>query len=301
MAEQLLKLYTPELQKNLFPTNTFTAQSKVDGGIEPNAKTVEIPQAGGLPTILENPASFPLTVGTRTDDVKTYSVDLVATEPIHIEDVNELVISYDKRQDVIKDHAMALNTRIADKLAYAWANTPGSANISRTTGAAATAAPGLTGTRKAITFEDFVAIAEKFDRDDIPEEQRFALLPATMYYQMLADDKILNSDYYNSKPVVDGVVAEVMGIKIFKRSRAAAYDATAAAKIAAGTVASGTENEAALFWSSSMVRRAEGKLDMYLNEKQAEYLGSIMNASLRVGGTQSRTDEKGVYTLVQEA
>lgn len=301
MAEQLVKLFSKELQENLFPNNEFYKQSKLDGGIDVKAKTVEVPQAGSTPTVTKNATVFPLTIGTRTDDVLTYSVDLYNTEPIHIQDVNEMVINYSKRSDVIKDHARTLNTRIADEMAYSWAPTAGS-NIIVTTGTAdgTALAPGATGTRKVITYDDIVSLAMMFDIDDIDMSARNLLVDTRLYAQLLKIDQFINFDYFNRKPTVDGQVGEIFGMKVFKRSKSTYFDVSNVKK-AVGAAGAASDNLAILAWADNCVRRAEGNVKMYADMDKPEYLGSIFNASVRAGATIGRTDSKGVYALVQTA
>ena len=123
MAEQLLKLFSKDIQKNLFPSSEFYKNSKLDGGINVKAATVEVPQSGALPTVNVNPSSFPLSVGSRVDSVISYNVDLLATDPIAIQDLNEVVTNYNKRADILGDHIKVLNKHAADRIAFSWAPT----------------------------------------------------------------------------------------------------------------------------------------------------------------------------------
>ena len=301
MSEIIVSLFSKELQPNLFPNNEFYKQSKLDGGIDIKAKFVEVPQAGATPAILKNPTAFPLTPGQRTDDVLVYSVDQYATNPVVIQDVNEMIISYSKRQSVLQDHADVLNARVAQELAYAWSPLA-AANISRMTGTAdaSALAPGATGTRKTINRDDLADLARKFDKDDVPSGQRNLLIDADLYAQLLKIESFINFDYVNRKPTVDGQVGELFGMKVFKRSSTTIFDnAGTPVKKAVGAATATTDNLSILAWASNQVRRAEGKAKIYSNEDDALYLGSIFNAAVRSGGTYSRTDQKGVYSLVQ--
>jgi len=299
MAEQIIKLFSKDLQENLFPKNEFYKQSKVDGNIGAKFGSVEVPQAGAVPGVVVNPSSFPLTPSQRVDDVKTYNVDLYATDAIHIEDVNEIVTNYSKRMDILKDHTRELNTRIADEIAYSWATTQ-AVNKSFTTGTAdgSALAPGATGTRKALTREDLSDLAIKFDIDDVPEGARNMLVDARLYAQLLKIDSFINFDYTNRKPVVDGQVGEIFGMKVFKRSKAVYHDAAGVKKVV-GAATAVDDNLAIIAWADNMVRRAEGAVKVYADIDNPLYLGSIFNASVRAGGTASRTDEKGIYSLIQ--
>ena len=299
MAEQIIKLFSKDLQENLFPKNEFYKQSKVDGNIGAKFGTVEVPQAGATPGVTVNPSSFPLTPAQRTDDVKVYTVDNYATDPIHIEDVNEAVTNYSKRMDILKDHTRTLNTRIAEEMAFAWSPTLlAQKNFTTGTADATALAPGATGTRNALTREDLSDLAIKFDIDDVASDSRNILVDARLYAQLLKIDSFINFDYTNRKPTVDGQVGELFGMKVFKRSSATYYDA-AGVKKAVGAATAVTDNLGILAWSNDFVRRAEGAVKVYADMNNPLYLGSIFNAAVRAGGTAGRTDEKGVYALIQ--
>ena len=301
MAEQIVTLFSKELQPNLFPNNEFYKQSKVDGGIDVNAKIIEIPQAGASPAVIKNPSSFPLTPAERTDDVLTYNVDYFATNPTLIHDVNEMIINYSKRASVLMDHADVLNSRIAQEIAFAWSPSL-AAQISRTTGTAdaSALAPGATGTRNVLTRDDLALLSTKFDRDDVPSGKRNLLIDADLYAQLLKIDTFINFDYVNRKPTVDGQVGEIFGMKVFKRSSTTVYtNAGTPVKKSVGAATAITDNLAILAWADNQVRRAEGNVKVYSDNDSPTYLGSIFNAAVRSGGTFSRTDQKGVYALVQ--
>jgi hypothetical protein len=87
-------------------------------------------------------------------------------------------------------------------------------------------------------------------------------------------------------------------MKVFKRSRSAYFDASNAKK-AVGAATAVTDNLAVIAWADNYVRRAEGSVKVYTDIDNPLYLGSIFNAAVRAGGTAGRTDEKGVYALIQ--
>ena len=297
MAEQLVKLFGKEIQKNLFPDNAFYKQSRLDGGVNVNAKTIQVPQAGGVPTVSVDPSSFPLTISQRTDDVKEYSVSLFATEPIHIEDVNLMVINYDKRSDILQDHSLVLNETIADNMAYAWGADSATSKVLTTGGTRASSFGGAA--KKAVAYSDLVNLMTKFDADNIPEEGRNLLCSAQMYQDLLKINEFISFDYNNNKPVVNGSVGTILGFNVFKRSSSVSYDLNGDKKAYSDAEAT-TDKDSIIAWHRSFVRRAEGNIKVYADTNKPEYLGSIYNAAVRNGGMIGRTDEKGVYAIVQD-
>jgi hypothetical protein len=309
MAEVTKTLFSRELQKNLFPDNAFYKMSKLDGGVEPDVNIVEIPQSGGVPDISVNPTTFPLPISSRTDNKVSYNVDYIASNPTVVNDVNELILSYSKKQDVLEDHAMQLNSVIAEHIGISWCpSTLSVANARQTTGTtsrAANASLGLTGNRKQVTLADLAYMQYMFDNDNIPEQERYALFPASMYNDLVQLDGYLTYTGNDFKDLLaKGFVGEIYGFKVMKRSKAVVYSENAAlgsiVKRAYGASLSVTDNEAAIFWHKSFVRRAEGNVKVYINSGVAEYQGDVFSAYLRAGGTAGRTDGKGVGILLQD-
>lgn len=300
MAEQIVKVFSSDLQKNLFPDNAFYKSSKLDAGAAVTAKTVEVPQSGAEPTISVNPAVFPLTASQRTDDTKTYSIDLFATTPIHIEDENEVVTNYSKRMDILSDHINSLNTKIADNMANAWGATVAANKLAMTGTARPSALAGTTGDRKGIAYADLVSAMELMDRQDVPHDGRNIVVDSQGFADLLKLDQFISFDYNNMKPVVSGQVGEILGMRVFKRSRTLVYD-NANAKAALGDAVAATDNSAALIWHQNFVRRAEGTVKVYSEIDSPLYLGSIFAAAVRNGGMASRADEKGVISLIEAA
>jgi len=299
MAEQLIKLFGRDIQKNLFPDNAFYKQSRVDGGINVKARTVQVPQSGSEPTILVNPNVFPLAITQRDDDVKEYNVDLLATQPIHIEDENLMVINYDKRQDILSDHSLALNSAIAERLAFAWSPTGAvAAKVLRTTGGTRPAMVSGGAAKKAVAYDDIVALGAAMDVEDVPEDGRFLLVNAQMYSDLLKINEFISFDY-KEKAVAKGSVGTILGFTVYKRSKAIVYNDTFNLVSHSATPAQ-TDRGAILAWHKSFVRRAEGTVKIYADTDKPEFLGSIYNAAVRTGGMIGRTDEKGVFALAQD-
>ena len=122
--------------------------------------TVHIPQSGANPTVVKNPATFPLPISERTDTDRTYALNQYALEPTLITNLDELQVSYDKRQSGLGQQITTLTQRIGDEVAISWTAT-GAANLRDTTGSASASAlaPGATGTRKAVTAADIAWLA----------------------------------------------------------------------------------------------------------------------------------------------
>lgn len=274
--------------------------------------TVHIPQSGANPTVVKNPAVFPLTISERTDTDRTYAMNQFALEPTLITNLDELQISYDKRQSVLGQQMTTLTQRIGDEVAISW-TASGAANIISTSGSAVgtALAPGATGTRKAVTLADIQGLAQKLDRDNVPRAGRKLLMSTDMFWQLVSIDNVIRGSYnafQTSQPNVmqTGVVMQLFGFDIMIRPVVSVFATGATAPKAFGAATATTDMLACIAFHQSTVRRALGSMTPLYNSGSngnglPEYLGSIFNMEVMLGSAIGRTDMKGVATLVQVA
>ena len=305
MAEVLTTLFSKEIQSELFPNNEFYKNSRFDGKAAADQKTVEIPQAGAV-NITKNPVvgDGGLSTSGRTDDKRTYDLDEYAAGPHFITDKNQMETSYDKRADMVKAISGALNARVADELAVAW-SAVGAAHIIRTSGAndAGSLPNGTaTGTRKELTLVDVVAAMTKLDKDDCPSQGRIMVLPAGMYGELMTISEFIEAQKFGKANLPEGAIGKLLGFDVFMRSRVATFDNTGTPVVkAVGAAEAVSDNGSILCYHKDFVRRAEGTVKVFLNPGRAEYLGDLMSAAVRAGGTHGRNDLKGVVSIVQAA
>jgi hypothetical protein len=271
--------------------------------------TVHVPQSGSNPTVVKNPATFPLPISERTDADRTYALNQFALEPTLITNLDELQISYDKRQSVLGQQITTLTQRIGDEVAISWSAT-GAANIVGTTGsAAATAlAPGATGTRKQITLADIASLASKLDKDNVPRQNRKLLMSTDMFWELFQISDVIRASYngFQSQPNVlqSGIVAMLYGFEIMMRPVVSVYANSTTSPKAFGAATATTDNLACIAFHSTTVARALGSMTPLYDSGsngngKPEYLGSIFNMEVMLGSAILRADMKGVAALVQ--
>jgi hypothetical protein len=271
--------------------------------------TVHVPQSGSNPTVVKNPATFPLSINERTDTDRTYSLNQFALEPVLITNLDELQISYDKRQSVLGQQITTLTQRIGDEVAISWSAT-GAANIVSTTGSAVATslAPGATGTRKAVTLADIASLASKLDKDNVPRQNRKLLMSTDMFWELFAISDVIRASYngFQSQPNVlaNGIVAMLYGFEIMMRPVVSVYANTVTTPKAFGAATATTDNLACIAFHSTTVARALGSMTPLYDSGsngngKPEYLGSIFNMEVMLGSAILRADMKGVAALVQ--
>ena len=271
--------------------------------------TVHVPQSGSNPTVVKNPATFPLSINERTDTDRTYSLNQFALEPVLITNLDELQISYDKRQSVLGQQISTLTQRIGDEVAISWSAT-GASNIVGTTGSAVATslAPGATGTRKAVTLADIAALANKLDKDNVPRQNRKLLMSTDMFWELFAISDVIRASYngFQNQPNVlaNGIVAMLYGFEIMMRPVVSVYANSTTSPKAFGAATATTDNLACIAFHSTTVARALGSMTPLYDSGsngngKPEYLGSIFNMEVMLGSAILRADMTGVAALVQ--
>lgn len=271
--------------------------------------TVHIPQSGANPTVVKNPATFPLSISERTDTDRTYALNQFALEPTLITNLDELQVSYDKRQSVLGQQITTLTQRIGDEVAISWTAT-GASNIISTTGTATgtALAPGATGTRKDVTLLDIANLAKKLDMDNVPRGGRKLLMSTDMFWQLFQISDVLRASYngFQNQPNViqSGVVGQIFGFDVMIRPVVSVFANGATSPKAFGAATATTDNLACIAFHTSTVCRALGSMTPLYDagsngNGKPEYLGSIFNMEVMLGSAILRADMKGVASLVQ--
>ncbi|MCQ2309121.1 MAG: hypothetical protein MJZ78_03990 [Bacteroidales bacterium] len=279
----------------LFASNTFAARS-IDHSAFVTNKTVHVPNAGSAPSVTKNRSVFPASASQRTDYDLTYDINEYSTNPVHIQNAEQVELSYNKRESVLKQMKAALADSVHIDLALSWVPS-GYAKVGTSGAATPSHLATTTGNRQAMTKADVLAVKNLFDLDDVPQEGRCILLDAVMYNQLLASLSESEAAAFNaSVDAQRGVVGRLYGFDFYMRS-------TVFRVVAAGTSmpssAGATDSAAGLAWQEDCVSRALGNHELFENEKDALYYGDVMSALVRAGGKYIRNDKKGVAVIYQ--
>lgn len=299
----LTTVWARDIKEKLFPDDMFVMQSFSD---DPwvNNKTVERPQSGVLPVAVINRSSYPGVMVRRADSSNSYNMDEITTDPTHIPDIEEVEVSYPKRQSVLKGHIDVLNLTLANQIAYRWAPS-GASNIIRTTGGNTAAnTPGATGLRKKLTLADLFKAKTFFDDMDVPATDRHILIPASIYNQLTEDEKtvLMSADFRSDATIKDGRYTNILGFNIFVRGRNNVLrynNAGTPVAITPQTAGAATDNAAILCWHKDFVAKAKGSVKVFSDIDNPTLYGSAFSALARVGGQKLYTDQTGVLAIVE--
>lgn len=159
MAEIRTTIYSSELQKLIFPENSFYKKSIGEAGVADTTEQVEKPVQTAISKAKEGaPKSLPLSVETSTDKTKKYNTTLIYCQPLLIDSQSELLVNYNKRNSKQEQQAGEINTKVAAYTMAHWCPTA-KTNILKTSGNARPSnIMGFTSQRKALTKEDLLKV-----------------------------------------------------------------------------------------------------------------------------------------------
>jgi hypothetical protein len=298
-----VEIWQNHIEKNLFKNNEFLLASVDASQYVLQGKVVHIPQAGSTPSVVKNRAftGSPITVTQRTDTDVTYSLDEYTTDPIQIPNADKAELSYDKRESVLGEHEATLRQVTADVMLTYWAPSA-AASILRTTGEnIETHLTGTTGSRLKFTTKDLKKAQNTLNKQNVPMEERYALMSADMYDQFT--DSMTDSQYRDFSKAFDektGICGQLFGFKIMMRSSVVTYDNTATPVLNAyGAAAAAADNDGVLCWQKNAVERAVGTIQFFQDEGSPVYFGDVYSLLTRMGGRKRRDDQKGIIAIVQ--
>lgn len=299
------EVWGKEVASKLYPNNSIVKKAQNDDKYA-TAKKVTLVVAGADPEVLLDNSTYPLVPTNRTDAVVEYDVRKLESRPtllnVGLEDIS---LSYDKRQDVLKSHRASLQTKSTQYCIDTWAPSGTITDrVIRTAGADRKAiVKGATGNRKMITLEEIITAAELLDELDVPEAGRIAFFPAKMKNDLLRIPDIRKSDAFGQIVLPTGKVDTIAGFMIMWRSQAAVYD-NVANPSALNMLANNTlddANAAALFYHPAFVRKGFYKAQVTIGQKMPEYSGGrSLNAVMRMGATPAYNDYMGIVSVVED-
>ncbi len=321
MAELIKSAFLREFQRNLFSDNSFWRRGKSDSGAD-QFETINIPEAaaritstfgpiqGASPTNLANAAS--LTPKMRINNKRSYNINVFGTDPValQLQDLN--TISYNKRQELFREHQDVIDQDVANFTAIQWAQEQANGDLITLTTGTATRTSIVTGGSaaavKRIAKNDIINVKRLFHRMNISSipGSLYALITPEQWEDLLLIDQFVDYDKSGRESKLkEGIVGRLMGIEFLIPRHNAALNANATyipgtkAKTAYGAALTGAETSAAIFFHSGLVRYARGRGFLYQDRNNPIYKSDIMSADARFGATKSRTDGMGVVSLVE--
>lgn len=289
--------------EQFFAKNAFLNYAADASEFVMDGKIVYIPQAGDPSAVEINRTQLPAAIEKRTDDFIFYALDEFTTNPRLLTRTEGKWLSYNKLDSMVRTDFANMREWLAKMILYRWAENIASARKYKTTGTTThtATAPGATGSRKNLIVDDFQLMQAAFDAEDVPEESRYALIESNCYGQLMKS--MTEAQRYAFKDGMDlqkGVVGELYGFNIIKRSKVLVADSSDGLKHPTAAAATG-DNVANLFWQMDSVEKAIGDLELLDDKGNPVFYGDIHSIISYAGGRATRKDGKGVALLLADA
>ncbi|CAI9429258.1 Endo/exonuclease/phosphatase domain-containing protein [Candidatus Ornithobacterium hominis] len=240
--------------------------NELDGDVQQMGEenVIHIPTTEFSPDVLINNKTYPLAVQDYDDDTVIVKLDKYQTKPTKVTDDQIIGSSYDKIDAVTRSHTNAISSRKFKKALHALA--PDS-NTDKT--------PVLELAGAECTYEDLVALKDKCDALEWPEEGRRLVLCNKHYNALLKDRKNFGDQLINyRKGEVSPVIA---GFEIKKYIASPHY--ASGNKKAFGEVVGQTDKPASVAFVVENVKKKTGLTKQYFSEasKDTENQANLLN------------------------
>lgn len=262
------EIWLPEIMENFYGDDMFLSEARnMDAFVENNK--INLAEAGVNPDVLIN---YPGDVATaeRADGAIEISLDTFDTENTLLKNAELVELSYDKRGSVMYGHRQALRMVNMQKAAYAYA--PSVDGVY--TPLIAATGDVVDGVR-AITFDDIIELASRFDDAEIPSEGRILVLSTKHKAQLRKADAKLAKDVFKE--------GEYEGFKIYTlaQKRMPRYNKDTGDKVAYGAAPAATDTYCSFAFHKDEVMRSKGDADMFVTLKDPVKRGDIIGFQLR--------------------
>ena len=268
-----IEVWVKDLQEKLHSDSAFL-KTFTDYSAFVQGQYIHIPQAGNSPTIGIDTTTFPLVAVGRVDGDRTIRTHLYDTGAVKLPEIETGQIAYDKARSVMTDFYATLAEKMGDTALQS---------------ILPSAAKRIAQKTAAFTFDDVIAISKQLDLDKVSKADRFLALPTEMYYELMADERVLKASYNGfGQSVVEGLnVTRVGNLNVYERP----------------LVATLAGEDVAIAYHKGSVVRSESAVNMFENNGtgngDALYMGPVVSANVWAGFGIKRDDEAGVVAITR--
>lgn len=267
-----------------------------------NNKTVHIPSAGQLEGVVRGSTSLPIAVTSRTDNDLTYDLTDFKIPPTMMEWAEKFQLDYDKMSSLTKNITDNLSRDIAIYLMSQWYY-KATASLVPTTGTSTTTnwlGGSATGSLKHIIGADVRTAAKIMDGQGVAPNDRSLLLDYEMFWQLLGD-MAYNADRVEVVGGLSATVDLIYGFKVYQMPYVASVTTSDVIKEPAaaggGFTFASTDRPIGLAIQKDTASYAMSDVNIFTNEDDPTYYGSLLSGAVWAGGKYRRYDGKGVVAI----
>ena len=231
--------------------------SELDGDVTQMGEEniIHIPTSEFNPEVLINNKTYPIAIEDYTDDEVIVKLDKYQTKATKVTDDQVMGASYNKIDAVTKAHTNAINARKYKKAIHSLAPDDNTAKT-----------PVLQIKGAECTYEDLVALKDKCDELEWPEEGRRLVLCNKHWNALLKDRKNFGDQLINYKK--GGVAPIIAGFEIKKYIASPHYAGTK--KKAFGEVPASGDKPASVCFVVDNIRKKTGLTKQYFSEAKSD-------------------------------
>lgn len=209
---------------------------------------INIPRANFNPDVLVNNNVYPIPVQSYNDDTVVLSMDKYQTKATSVSDDQIVGSAYDKIDATTRSHVRAILTKKYKKAIH---------SIAPSTNAAATPVIAATGAVvngfATLTYEDLVALKDRFDKDEVDPLDRRIVLSTRHYNDLLLDRKNFGDQLVNYRTGMPAPM--IAGFEIYQYNGNPLYT-SAGTKKAFGAVKEATDREGSVaYWTGGIAKK----------------------------------------------
>jgi hypothetical protein len=220
----------------------------LEEGSASEVTVINIPRANFNPDVLVNNSVYPIPIQAYTDDTVVLAIDKYQTKPTSVSDDQIVGSAYDKIDATTRSHTRAILTKKFKKAIH---------SIAPTSDATATPVIAATGTAvggiATLTYEDLVALKQRFDNDEVDPTGRRLVLSTKHWNDLLIDrknfgDKLVN---YNT-----GMPAPMIaGFELYQYNGNPLYTSAGVKKAFGAVKAAGDREGSVAFWEGGIAKK----------------------------------------------
>lgn len=290
MANLHTEVWLKQLKEKFYPDSSFLKYVCDLSKLVDNDK-INLTEAGVDPAVMVNNITYPIRVIQRIDTPISIELDKFETENTLVRRPEVIEYAYDQLESVLKGHRSALRLKTAEKAAHAYAPV----SDEDYTPVLKTSGDVIEG-RKRLLFEDVIALKNRYDMVDIPQEDRYLVLAPQHVSDLILQDVKL---FKNITDIKDGNPFNFAGFNMLQFSRPPMYELKNGAfeKVPFGNATS-SKSFCSFSFQKDEVMKADGFVYMYVRKDDPLERGTIVGFDKRFVAMPFRN--KGIGAIVSD-
>lgn len=240
---------------------------------------INLSQIGADPDVVKDNNTWPLTPTVRTDTGIEIPLGTFDTKPTHVTNVEEMEVSYNKCESVVRQHAEALRTKAMLSAAYNIAPSSNSTDHPVISTSGSNRGDG----NKAMKYKDILTLRTKFNKANYPMEGRVIVLCPEH------EEDLLNEDADRYKTMI--TTGNIAGFKVYVTNHGVQYN-TSGEKRSYGTT---NAQPCSFAFVKGEVMRAMGTIEGEPEKRWADYRGWLLGFQMRFTAMPFRS--KGIAAV----